>query len=325
MEKIKLSVIIPIYNVEKYLEACLNSIVNQTLKEIEVICVNDGSTDSSNEIINKYATKYNNIKVINHEKNFGQSIARNNGFEAATGKYIYFLDSDDYLNDLNALEILFNNCEINELDIALFDSDIIYEDNYNGYENDIKEYFKYANQCNKKYLGTNLISGTKLFNTLVEHNCYRQNVCFRIYKREFLKNINLKFYENIIYEDILYSIIADIKAKRVKYINKSFYVYIKRNNSTMSRKNLKKSIEGHYVSANELFKFLNEYPEIKNDEITKKSLKHLIKQYYKYSISDCDIIKDIDMRKNIISNIDKELIDISMDILINQPNIYYFK
>ena len=93
---VKVSVIIPIYNVENYLEECLDSIVNQTLKDIEIICVNDGSTDNSLDIINKYAAKDDRITVIDQE-NGGHAVATNRGMDLAKGKYLYLMDSDDFV------------------------------------------------------------------------------------------------------------------------------------------------------------------------------------------------------------------------------------
>ena len=92
----KVSIIVPIYNVEEYLVKCLDSLVNQTLKEIEIICINDGSTDNSLEILKAYAQKDDRITVIN-KKNSGVSDARNTGLEMANGEYVMFVDSDDYL------------------------------------------------------------------------------------------------------------------------------------------------------------------------------------------------------------------------------------
>ena len=90
-DKIKVSVIVPVYNVEKYLRECLESLVNQTLKEIEIICINDGSEDSSLEILNEYASKDSRFVIINQE-NCGQSVARNKGLDVAKGEYIGFVD-----------------------------------------------------------------------------------------------------------------------------------------------------------------------------------------------------------------------------------------
>ena len=104
-QKPLVSVIVPVYNVEKYLEECLDSIINQTLEDIEIICVNDGSTDNSLKILKKYAKKDNRIKIIN-QKNCGLGCARNSGLNQSQGDYIFFLDSDDYLNP-NILEKLY--------------------------------------------------------------------------------------------------------------------------------------------------------------------------------------------------------------------------
>ena len=94
---IKVSIIVPVYNVEKYLAQCLDSLINQTLKEIEIICVNDGSKDNSAKILTAYAQKYVRIKIIN-QTNQGLSAARNNGISVATGEYIGFVDSDDWVD-----------------------------------------------------------------------------------------------------------------------------------------------------------------------------------------------------------------------------------
>ena len=94
---VKISVVIPVYNVEKYLEQCLDSVIAQSFEDIEVICVNDGSTDSSLEILKRYANNDSRIKIIS-QKNKGAGAARNVGIENAAGEYVYFMDSDDYLN-----------------------------------------------------------------------------------------------------------------------------------------------------------------------------------------------------------------------------------
>lgn len=103
----KVSVIIPVYNTEKYLRKCLDSVCNQTLSDIEIICVNDCSPDNSLEILNEYAQKDNRIKVINFEENKGVSIARNTGIDSATGEFIGFVDADDFV-DLDFYEKLYN-------------------------------------------------------------------------------------------------------------------------------------------------------------------------------------------------------------------------
>jgi glycosyltransferase involved in cell wall biosynthesis len=115
---VEISVIIPVYNVEKYLNECLDSIVNQTFEDIEIICINDGSTDGSLDILNEYENLDSRVKVITQE-NRGVSAARNKGLELACGSYIYFIDSDDYL-ELDGLEKLYELSEEKNLDLLLF-------------------------------------------------------------------------------------------------------------------------------------------------------------------------------------------------------------
>ena len=108
----KISVVVPVYNVEKYLRKCIDSIINQTYKNLEIILVDDGSPDKCGEICDEYAKKDNRVKVI-HKKNAGVSSARNDGIDNATGEYIIFVDSDDWLED-NAIEIMVD--KLNEYD-----------------------------------------------------------------------------------------------------------------------------------------------------------------------------------------------------------------
>lgn len=109
---VKISVIIPVYNREKYIEKCLNSVLSQTLREIEIICVDDGSTDGTYDLLQGYSEKYNNVIVL-HQENQGSGPARNRGIECAQGKYICFMDSDDYYAQDSALEYLYINAERN--------------------------------------------------------------------------------------------------------------------------------------------------------------------------------------------------------------------
>ena len=112
----KVSIIVPVYNIEKYLAKCLDSLINQTLEDIEIICVNDGSTDNSAEILNEYAQKDCRIKIINQD-NAGLSAARNTGINAANGEYIGYVDSDDWI-DLNFYEKLYNAAKDTDADIV---------------------------------------------------------------------------------------------------------------------------------------------------------------------------------------------------------------
>ena len=128
----KVSVVIPVYNVEKFLKECLNSIINQSLEDIEIICVDDGSTDNSPKILKEYSLKDNRIKIISQE-NGGHAVATNNGMALANGKYLYLMDSDDIL-ELNALEELYEYAENKNVDFVLFPA--------MNYDNDKNRYYK---------------------------------------------------------------------------------------------------------------------------------------------------------------------------------------
>ena len=122
---VKVSVIVPVYNVDKYLEECLDSIVNQTLNDIEIICVNDGSTDGSLKILEDYASKDDRIKIITQE-NGGLSVARNTGIDVAKGEYLSFVDSDDFIG-LEMFDKMYDQAHSQDLDI-LFCKTYLYDD-----------------------------------------------------------------------------------------------------------------------------------------------------------------------------------------------------
>ena len=168
----KVSIIIPIYNVEKYLNQCLDSIINQTLNDIEIILVNDGSKDNSGQICEAYAQKDNRIKII-HKKNEGPSIARNIAIELAHGEYIGFVDSDDFV-DLNFFEELYNNAKTHNASIST---------------GNIKKYIENV--------------GTKEIDNLFERNFYF-GFWRNIYKNDLIKKYKIKFPEKIFCGEDIY-------------------------------------------------------------------------------------------------------------------------
>jgi glycosyltransferase involved in cell wall biosynthesis len=133
----KVTIIVPVYNVELYLKECLDSLICQSLSDIEIICVDDGSTDNSPTILSEYSSADNRISIVTKE-NGGLSSARNAGVNVAKGEYIYFLDSDDRISR-ETIEYSYNIAKMNELDLLLFDGDSFYEsetlrDQYPSYE-----------------------------------------------------------------------------------------------------------------------------------------------------------------------------------------------
>lgn len=212
MNEPKISIIVPIFNEELYLEQCLNSLINQTFSNIEIICVNDGSTDGSIEILENYHEIDSRIKIIS-QKNYGVSAARNNGINHAKGEYILFVDADDWL-DLNTCDELYVNAISNDSDIVLFNS--VKEDENDSigqlmYFPDIQiiDYnnFTFDYNFDKKLLLNNNFS-----------------VCSKLFKTTFIREHDLKFYGKL-FEDISFHVISISKANRLSYHPSLFYHY----------------------------------------------------------------------------------------------------
>lgn len=213
----KISIIIPCYNVEKYISDCLNSILTQDFKEYEIICVNDGSTDNTLKIIKSYRKKYSNIKIIN-QSNQGLSVARNIGMKFATGKYIYFVDSDDCLSNNSSLTILYNEAEKNKLDVLFF--------SFENFADDVEMREKYKKHfLNKKRneIPSMVLTGINMLNYFIDKKQYYVTVWIQFTKREFLLFNKIKFCDGIIYEDNLYTLELLLKAKRTKCIDDILY------------------------------------------------------------------------------------------------------
>lgn len=228
MQEVKVSIIIPVFNVDKYLEQCLNSIVNQTLKDIEIIIINDGSTDSSGEIIHKYKNKYSNIKVI-EQKNAGLSAARNVGIKEAKGNYMMFIDSDDFI-DLNMVEILYTKAEKYNCPLIICDLLLYWNDNKN------KKYNKLKQNEHKKY------KRDELYKILLSRklNCQVMN---KLYRRDIWNECNLSFENGRYYEDILPSFICMNTYKEAMFINDSMYKYRMREGSITASSSSKKVLD----------------------------------------------------------------------------------
>ena len=206
----KISVIVPVYNTEKYLEKCLDSLATQTLRDIEIIIVNDGSPDNSQKIIEKFTKKYDNMKSFVKE-NGGLSSARNYGLTKAQGEYISFIDSDDYIKK-NMLEKMYTKAQKDKSDIVTCDFINLYED---GHEVNMKSNFHY--------------SVSELQNYLISPPM----VCTRIYKKELFTKI--KFKENTYYEDLELTPKLLLYTEKVSFLEEPLYYYFQRNGSIMKQ------------------------------------------------------------------------------------------
>lgn len=287
----KVSIIIPVYNVEKYLSECLDSVVNQTFKDIEIICVNDGSTDTSLDILNEYAKKDNRIKIFSQE-NQGVSEARNKGINESTGEYICFLDSDDWYKKYY-VEKQYNQIIKTGADISIC-SVSLYNNNTHQYKDrklhDIKnitksdrEYCTYKDL--KSYLFTNF------------------EPALRMYKKSFFIENNLYYPKGVIFEDVTVSIKSIVLASKITFVKEClFYYRMSRNGSIMYDVKNKKNITDLFIFLKKVEIFLkkqNKYKEleyyfllfvlrqvklyknIKQKEI-KKEYEKQYKDYFKY-------------------------------------------
>ena len=206
-----ISVIVPIYNAEKYLKECLDSLVNQTLKNMEIILIDDGSTDTSSNIVDSYAKKYSNV-IVKHVKNGGVSKARNKGLSLAKGEYIAFIDSDDYIN-LTTYEKMYYKASSNDLDIVGCNTNIIYPGKLVNCNSNIPLLSK-DNENDKKI--------TLIYSYAVIWN--------KIYKREILNNITFKEGSNFC-EDVLFLYHVIPKANSFGNVNEYLYNYVQHEGS----------------------------------------------------------------------------------------------
>ena len=222
---VKVSVIIPVYNVEQYLRQCLDSVCNQTFKDIEIIIVNDCSPDNSLQIIKEYQQKDNRIVLVDLKENVGLGFARNEGMKVAKGKYITFVDSDDWVND-NYIEVLYNKIDNSNLDVVCASAYL-----YNDSKNEI---------INENFIFSNLLNKANKDNLLIpKKNYFIIPAWLKIYRKSFLFNNNI-FFELRESEDNLFFFYILLKTKEIKFINNKIYYYrINRNNSLIQTINKK--------------------------------------------------------------------------------------
>lgn len=214
----KISVIVPVYNVAEFLPDCLDSLLSQNFDAMEIICVDDKSTDNSLEILEDYASKDKRIRVIKHEQNRGLGEARNSGLKVATGEYIHFLDSDDWI-DNGVYEKLIPIIEENKLDFLSFTLK-----KFDEFSKEPFEIFAWDNNICEKVLDP-------MENSIVFK--FIEAVCLRIYSSSFLSKNNLMF-KSLRNEDTPFYIECLLKAKRIMFINEPFYNYRIRKNSIMN-------------------------------------------------------------------------------------------
>ena len=247
MKKYKLSIVAAVYNLEKYLPRCLDALVNQTLQDIEIICVDDGSTDSAPQIIEEYAAKYPEKVKAYHKPNGGEFTTRNYGLERATGEYVTFVDTDDYV-DLTWAEKLYNAAKANDADIAVC-----------GFERIDLE--------TGKVVSTNM---THFGNTVREVNSKDDFVLFintspwnKIYKLEKVKDLRFLSFRG--FNDMIFLVSSYTKIKKIAFVPEALYHYYLRYDSQIHTVN-KQDVENfkkYLLELKELYIKENKFEEMK--------------------------------------------------------------
>ena len=243
---VKVSVILPVYNVAQYLDETFKSLLNQSLKEIEIIAVNDGSTDDSEEIIKKHAINDSRITYFN-QKNQGQSVARNTALMHATGEYIYMMDSDDVLDNPDALRTCYEYAEKCKADFIFFDGDTLQEEGASPISWDYHRTQELEE--NKRY------SGKFLLNMMLDNSKHNCVVWLLLINHNYLKRIGLDFYPGIIHEDELYTTKLTLQSDNIFCLKNSFVKHRVRSASTMGKHYSKRNINCYLTVIDELLKW----------------------------------------------------------------------
>lgn len=250
----EVSVIIPVYNSEKYLGECLESVLAQTLKQIEIICVDDGSQDRSLTIISEYAEKDARIQIV-RQAHKGVSAARNTGIRKACGKYLYFMDSDDLLEP-EALKLLYERAERDSLDITFFNGRAYTE------STDFKGTVVEQNILMKRTASySGVYSGPKMMETMYANHEYWMTVWLQLYRRDFLLTNELQFYEGIIHEDNLFSYISILSAERCGYLKDELYMKRVRPHSITTSRTSFENVYGYFICFLKMKDFLLDFSE----------------------------------------------------------------
>lgn len=234
------SIIVPIYNTEKYLRKCIESLINQQYKNIEIILVNDGSKDHSLHMCKEFSRKDNRIKIVN-QNNMGLSAARNNGIKVAKGKFLMFVDGDDYVSPEFVSAALLNQKKWNS-DIVIFNYDSIYDDKVEKY-------------CQKAPEG--IVPKERAMELIIDDS----HAWNKLYKKELFNNIRYPVYKN--YEDIFTTYRLFDIAKKISYVNDSTYFYIHRQMQGISIKRDPKNVEDLFSASLNRYMFLKKtFPRV---------------------------------------------------------------
>lgn len=239
----KVSIVIPVYNTETYIGEAIESIRRQTLREFEIIVVDDGSTDRSLSVIQSLSAEDPRIQV-HTQANSGVSAARNKGLQYVTGEFLYFLDSDDLL-EADALETCYRKCTEEKLDFTFFDAESINPGNR----------YTAQNYLHTSFSTEETAKGIDILNRQLDTATYRSPVWLNFIRTSYLQQHRLSFYPGIIHEDELFCFLLYVYAERVGYIPRTFSQRRLREDSIMTQKFSWKNIAGYLTVTEEISKF----------------------------------------------------------------------
>lgn len=301
----KVSIIIPTYNVEKYITQTLNSVINQTLTDIEIIIIDDKSTDDTLLIIENYALADKRIRLFLNSNNYKQGYSRNLGIEKATGDYIFFLDGDDYIQ-INAIEKLYNKITQDNADITICTWNKI---------NDKNNKISFNNYSKLQNIPTEL--NDKTFNWIdIKDNFFKQTTVpwDKIYKREFLIKNNIKFPEDIFFEDNTFVFEALLKAEKISILREDLIFYRYNRKNAVTNTNNQHFID--YFKAINLFEYklitLNLFEKLKYEFLNHKIItlywyfmkiqRRFKKEFFELIKEDFNRLNLSDEEKSLLSN-----------------------
>ena len=251
-----LSIIIPCYNVEKYIEECLESVCNDRDADIEVICVNDGSTDGTLDILEQWKQKDARVIVINQE-NKGVSVARNQGLHIAKGKFIYFLDSDDKVKDVAILEKCCEKMQEDQLDILIGAGKSFFET-----EEFYKKYSYYEKSYRIEHEYPRIMKGTELMAELQRNGEWAVQQSTRIYRRKFLQDNNVYYTEGQLHEDNYVTFMCMYLTDRTTAVKDVLFERRIRENSIMTQKVTHRNVESYLVNFIQDLYLIAEYRDV---------------------------------------------------------------
>lgn len=304
MNKQLISIIVPVYNAENYLNKCIESLINQTYNSLEIILINDGSTDNSRHICEKFAKKDKRIKLIN-QKNSGVSVARNKGIDIAKGKYICFVDSDDYVSQ-EFVEKMFNHIKINRADLAIC--------NINKVNNKGIKYQDYTS------FDKNIITKEEYYESINSFGGFLWN---KIFKKSIIGNLRLE--EDIYYcEDELFVINYVEKCNKISCINEPLYFYCTHSNSLSSWKDGWNEKKITIIKAKQkALNILSKYQFSIYKDYYLKCLCNYIDIYYRYSKKIIKKDKLVNMYQKVQQS-DEYAIKNKIDIYIRFKHFYFY-